>query len=66
MIIEYRKKKKNIKKFKKFDDGVFIFKVFFEFLSYMRFDRLGYFLIGKKKGGDGKCFVCDGFWLEYL
>lgn len=32
----------------------------------MRFDRFGYFLIGKKKGGDGKCFVCDGFWLEYL
>lgn len=60
MIIEYRKKKKNIKKFKKFDDGVFIFKVFFEFLSYMRFDRLGYFLIGKKKGEMGSVlFVMD-------
>lgn len=30
-ITEYRKKNKNIKKFKKPDDGVFIFKVFLEY-----------------------------------
>lgn len=40
--------------------------LFLKYFLNMRFDRFGYFLIGKKKGGDGKCFVCDGFWLEYL
>lgn len=51
----------NIKKFKKPDDGVFIFKVFLEFLSYMRFDRSGYLLTGKKKGEMGSVLSAMDF-----
>lgn len=40
--------------------------LFLKYSSNMRFDRSGYLLTGKKKGGDGKRLVCDGFRSEYL
>lgn len=40
---------------------MFIFKVFLEFLSYMRFDRSGYLLTGKKKGEMGSVLSAMDF-----
>lgn len=40
---------------------MFIFKVFPEFLSYMRFDRSGYLLTGKKKGEMGSVLSAVDF-----
>lgn len=51
-----KEEKKNIKKFK----NLMMVCLFLKYFLNMRFDRLGYFLIGKKKGEMGSVlFVMD-------
>lgn len=47
-----KEEKKNIKKFK----NLMMVCLFLKYFLNMRFDRFGYFLIGKKKGGRWEVF----------